>query len=174
MPTIEANGITIYYERQGSGHRLLFFNGSGTSLATTGFLLKPFWERFDTLAHDQRGMGRTDVPAGPFTMADYAADAAGLLDQVGWDRCRVVGVSFGGMVAQEFAVTYPERVRTPGAAVHLGRRGRGAVLPPARAVRAAGRRADRGGRAHPRLPLRRRLAGRPSGRSGHRRDDGGP
>jgi len=111
MPTIEANGITIYYERQGSGHRLLFFNGSGTTLATTGFLLRPFWERFDTLAHDQRGMGRTDVPAGPFTMADCAADAAGLLDQVGWDRCRVVGVSFGGMVAQEFAVTYPERVQ---------------------------------------------------------------
>ena len=43
-------------------------------------------------------------------MADYAADAAALLDHVGWDTCRVVGVSFGGMVAQELAVTSPERV----------------------------------------------------------------
>jgi pimeloyl-ACP methyl ester carboxylesterase len=43
-------------------------------------------------------------------MADYAADAAGLLDAVGWDRCRVIGISFGGMVAQELAVTWPERI----------------------------------------------------------------
>ncbi|MET0459119.1 MAG: alpha/beta hydrolase, partial [Ilumatobacteraceae bacterium] len=47
---------------------------------------------------------------GPFTMADYAADGAALLDHVGWDRCAVIGVSFGGMVAQEFAVTWPGRV----------------------------------------------------------------
>ena len=55
-------------------------------------------------------MGRTGVPAGPYEMADYAADAAALLDHVGWDTACVVGVSFGGMVAQEFAVTWPARV----------------------------------------------------------------
>ncbi len=110
MPTIEVNGIELYYERDGSGRRLLFCNGSGTTLATTGFLVDPFRRRFDVVAHDQRGMGRTAVPPGPYTMADYAADAGGLLDAVGWDRCRVVGVSFGGMVAQELAVTWPERV----------------------------------------------------------------
>src|SRR5688572_26562391 len=43
-------------------------------------------------------------------MADYAADAAGLLDHVGWERCALVGISFGGMVAQEIAVTWPERI----------------------------------------------------------------
>jgi pimeloyl-ACP methyl ester carboxylesterase len=62
------------------------------------------------VAHDQRGLGRTSVPPGPYTMADYAADAAGLLDAVGWERCRLVGISFGGMVAQELAVTFPERI----------------------------------------------------------------
>jgi pimeloyl-ACP methyl ester carboxylesterase len=67
-------------------------------------------QHFDVLAHDQRGLGRTTIPPGPYTMADYAADAAGLLDHVGWDRCAVIGVSFGGMVAQEFAVTFPTRV----------------------------------------------------------------
>lgn len=110
MPTVVANGIEIYYERRGEGRPLLFFNGSGATLETTGILLDPFAARFEVLAHDQRGLGRTSVPPGPYEMADYAADGAALLDHVGWDRCRVAGVSFGGMVAQELAVTYPDRV----------------------------------------------------------------
>lgn len=110
MPTASANGIDIYYERRGSGPRLLFFNGSGATLETAGTLVDPFVEHFDVLAFDQRGLGKTSIPPGPYEMADYAADAAALLDAVGWDTCRAVGISFGGMVAQEFAVTYPERV----------------------------------------------------------------
>jgi len=110
VPTIHVNGIDLYYERWGEGPPLLFFNGSGTSLATTKMMLDPYAERFDLLVHDQRGLGQTGVSPGPYEMADYAADGAALLDHVGWDSCRVVGVSFGGMVAQEFAVTYPERV----------------------------------------------------------------
>ena len=70
----------------------------------------PFADRFDLVAHDQRGVGLTSVPDGPYTMADYAADAVGLLDHLGWDQARVVGISFGGMVAQELAVTHPSRV----------------------------------------------------------------
>jgi pimeloyl-ACP methyl ester carboxylesterase len=85
-------------------------NGSGSTLAGSALLLAPFIERFDVLAHDQRGLGRTAIPAGPYTMADYAEDALALLDHVGWDACRVFGISFGGMVAQELAVRAPERV----------------------------------------------------------------
>jgi 3-oxoadipate enol-lactonase len=88
----------------------LFLNGSGATLATSALLIQPFAARFDVVAHDQRGLGQTEVPPGPYAMADYAADAIAVLDAVGWDRCRVVGVSFGGMVAQELAVTVPERV----------------------------------------------------------------
>jgi pimeloyl-ACP methyl ester carboxylesterase len=110
VPTLSANGIEIYYERHGSGPRLLFFNGSGATLELVGPMLAPYTERFDVVAHDQRGLGKTSIPPGPYEMADYAADAAALLDHVGWDSCRVVGTSFGGMVAQEFAVTWPERV----------------------------------------------------------------
>ena len=110
IPTISANGIDLYYERRGDGPRLLFLNGSGSTLATSALLIQPFTARFDVVAHDQRGLGKTAVPPGPYSMADYAADAIALLDAVGWDRCRVVGVSFGGMVAQELAVTVPERV----------------------------------------------------------------
>lgn len=110
MPTVRVNGLDVYFEERGHGPRLLFFNGSGATLARTRPMLDPFTERFDTVAHDQRGLGQTGIPPGPYRMADYAADAAALLDHLGWDRCRVIGVSFGGMVAQEFAVTWPERV----------------------------------------------------------------
>jgi len=110
MPTATLNGIDIYYERWGSGPRLLYVNGSGAALATTRPMIEPFGERFDVAAHDQRGLGQTAIPPGPYTMADYAADAIALVDQLGWDRFRVVGVSFGGMVAQELAVTCPERI----------------------------------------------------------------
>lgn len=110
MPTAHVNGIDIYYEHSGDGRRLLFFNGSGATLETTAPMIAPYRSRFEVLVHDQRGLGRTEIPPGPYSMRDYAADALALLDRVGWSSCRVVGVSFGGMVAQEFAVTHPDRV----------------------------------------------------------------
>ncbi|WCO68136.1 alpha/beta fold hydrolase [Iamia majanohamensis] len=110
MPTAEVNGIEVAYERTGEGPRLLFLGGSGSSLRESALLRAPFAEHFDVLAHDQRGQGATSVPPGPYSMADYAADALALLDHVGWDTCRLVGISFGGMVAQEVAVTAPDRI----------------------------------------------------------------
>ena len=110
MPNAELNGIDVYFERRGEGPPVLFLNGSGATLAGSGVLLDVFAARCDVLAHDQRGLGRTEIPPGPYTIADYAADAVALLDHVGWDTGRVVGMSFGGMVAQELAVTAPDRI----------------------------------------------------------------
>lgn len=110
MPTVHCNGIDVYYERRGSGPRLLYFQGSGQTLAKSGVMIDGFAQHFDVVAHDQRGLGRTEIPQGRYEMADYAADAAALLDEIGWDTCRAVGTSFGGMVAQEVAVTWPERI----------------------------------------------------------------
>lgn len=110
VPSAHVNGIDLYYEQSGDGRRLLFFNGSGATLENTGPMIDPFRARFEVLVHDQRGLGRSEIPTGPYSMRDYAADALALLDFVGWSSCRVVGVSFGGMVAQEFAVTAPHRV----------------------------------------------------------------
>jgi pimeloyl-ACP methyl ester carboxylesterase len=110
MPTVHCNGIDVYYERRGSGPRLLYFQGSGQTLAKSGVMIDGFAQQFDVVAHDQRGLGRTEIPQGRYEMADYAADAAALLDEIGWESCRAFGTSFGGMVAQEFAVTYPHRV----------------------------------------------------------------
>jgi len=110
MPAGQVNGVELYWEQRGSGPRLLFCNGSGTTLRAVRPLLDLVAARFDLLAWDYRGLGRSVPLTGPYTMADLAADVAGLLEIAGWDACRVLGVSFGGMVAQEFAVTHPERV----------------------------------------------------------------
>lgn len=73
--------------------------------------LVAFLARQCTVAiHDQRGLGRSSIPDGPYTMSDYAEDARALLDHLEWDTCALMGISFGGMVAQECAVTWPERV----------------------------------------------------------------
>jgi pimeloyl-ACP methyl ester carboxylesterase len=80
------------------------------TLSTSQVLLASFQDRFELLAHDQRGLGETTIPDQQPTMADYAADAAALADKVGWDTFRLVGISFGGMVAQELAATGPDRV----------------------------------------------------------------
>jgi len=103
--------IEIYHEIHGQGPRVLFIGGSGGDLRhKPGVFEGPLVRDFEVLAYDQRGLGRTDLPDGPYSMADYGEDAAALLDVVGWDRCCVMGVSFGGMVAQELAARYPERV----------------------------------------------------------------
>ena len=110
MPVDHVNGVELYWEKRGSGPRLLFCNGSGTTLQTVRPSLDLVAAKFDLLAWDYRGLGRSVPLMGPYAMADLAADAVGLLEIAGWDICRVLGVSFGGMVAQEFAVTNPERV----------------------------------------------------------------
>lgn len=112
MSIAHANGIELYYELGGAGDRLLFISGTGADLRRTRSLSAgPQFARFELLQYDQRGLGQSAVPDGPYTMADYADDAAGLLDAVDWDAALVLGVSFGGMVAQELAIRHPGRVR---------------------------------------------------------------
>ena len=114
MPMFASHDISINYQVSGSGPQVLFFNGSGATLQSSELLIRSLSKECEVLAHDQRGLGRTSIPEGPYSMAQYAADAAALLDHVGWKTCVIVGISFGGMVAQEFAVTFPERVERMG------------------------------------------------------------
>ncbi len=111
MDFVEANGLKMMTERAGEGPRLLYISGTESDLRlATKALNSPLVGHFEVLGYDQRGLGQTDKPAGPYTMADYANDAAALMDAVGWERAHVVGYSFGGMVAQEFAIRFPDRV----------------------------------------------------------------
>lgn len=111
MPHTTLNGLNLYYERAGTGPRLLFISGTGGDLRVTpNVFASPLAKAFDLVAYDQRGLGRTDKPDVAYTMADYADDAAALMDHLGWDDALVVGVSFGGMVAQELVLRHPARV----------------------------------------------------------------
>ncbi|NQW01225.1 MAG: alpha/beta hydrolase [Rhodospirillales bacterium] len=111
MPFAQTGDINIYYERTGAGPKLLYISGTGHDLRRpTRVFNTPLADSFDLLSYDQRGLGQTDKPDAPYSMAQYADDAARLLDAVGWDRCLVHGTSFGGMVAQELALRHPGRV----------------------------------------------------------------
>ncbi len=110
MPYAAVNGIEIYHELHGDGPPVLNLSGSGATLQATAPQRSPLNNGFEVLHFDQRGIGQTSIPDGPYEMADYAADAAALIRSVGWEKCHVVGTSFGGMVAQHLAIGYPELV----------------------------------------------------------------
>jgi pimeloyl-ACP methyl ester carboxylesterase len=138
MPTLCCNGIDLHVVRAGQGPRLLYCNGSGATLAAVPWLLNRLAERFDVVAFDYRGMGASAPISEPYAMADAAADMAGLLDALGWEHTAMLGWSFGGMVAQEFAVSFPERLErlallstSPGGAFPSFRLDTLADLPPA-------------------------------------------
>ena len=111
MPTAQIGAVELYYERAGAGPPLLFISGTGGDLRVKPNVFDgPLAKAFDLLAYDQRGLGRSAKPDVDYTMADYGDDAAALLDFIGWKSARVIGVSFGGMVAQELALRHPGKV----------------------------------------------------------------
>lgn len=111
MPVVQANGIRINYALAGEGRPLLFISGTGGDLRNRPNVFDgPLTDAFEVLAYDQRGLGQTENPDADYCMADYADDAAGVLDALGWTRVPVMGVSFGGMVAQELVLRHPDRV----------------------------------------------------------------
>jgi 3-oxoadipate enol-lactonase len=111
MPIAKLPNIGLYYERAGDGPPLLFISGTGGDLRVKPNVFDgPLPKSFDLLAYDQRGLGRSAKPDIDYTMADYADDAAALMDSLGWASAKVVGVSFGGMVAQELVLRHPAKV----------------------------------------------------------------
>ena len=112
MPQVKSNGINIYYEEQGSGEPLLLIMGFTVSLIGWHWNIPAFAQNFRTIAFDNRGVGRSDKPDVPYSMAMFADDTVGVLDALGIERAHVFGISMGGMIAQEFTLRYPQRVKT--------------------------------------------------------------
>jgi 3-oxoadipate enol-lactonase len=108
----ENQGARIYWDQQGEGAPLLLIMGLGWT-SHMWYRSRPVLStQFRTIALDNRGVGQSDVPPGPYSIALLAADAAAVLDAAGVERAHICGMSMGGMIAQEFALQYPHRVRS--------------------------------------------------------------
>ncbi|HEV2858463.1 MAG TPA: alpha/beta hydrolase [Solirubrobacterales bacterium] len=113
MPKIRVGDNELHYERAGAGEPLLMIQGmSGTHVAWGEPFLGPLRESFDVIAFDNRGIGLSAPIDGPFTIVEMAEDAAGLMDELGVESAHVVGISMGGMIAQELALAHPDRLRS--------------------------------------------------------------
>ena len=113
MATFTVGENELYYERSGSGEPLLLIMGmSGTHLSWGEAFLDALRDDFEVVIYDHRGMGKSGRTNPPFSIADLAADAAALLDELGWESAHVCGISMGGMVGQELALRHPEKIRT--------------------------------------------------------------
>ena len=111
MPKVDAGGSELYYERAGSGEPLLLIQGmSATHRAWGRDFLAPLEESFECIVFDNRGMGLSGEARMPFSTADMAGDVAALLDALELERAHVLGISMGGMIAQELALAHPERI----------------------------------------------------------------
>ena len=110
MPIAHVSDIDLYYEEHGAGPHLVLIEGTGYHTWMWYRQLPAFARHFRTLIYDNRGVGRSDAPPGPYTHEQNADDLAGLLDVLGWNHTHVLGVSMGGFIAQEFALKYPQRL----------------------------------------------------------------
>ena len=104
MPYVESSGARIYWEERGSGEPLLMIMGLGYTLEMWGRVVPQLAEHYRVIVFDNRGVGRSDVPAGPYSIAGMAADAEAVMRAAGVERAHVLGVSMGGMIAQEFTL----------------------------------------------------------------------
>ncbi len=112
MPTITANGINLYYEVSGAGEPLVFVPGLGGNTELWLYQTQFFKNDYCTVSLDNRGAGRSDKPAGPYSMQEFARDLHDLLNALNiTEPVNLVGASMGGLIAQAFIHDYPQRVK---------------------------------------------------------------
>jgi len=107
---VKTNGTELYYEITGSGPNLVLIEGLGAALYLWEKQIPELSKHFTVIAYDNRGVGRSDKPAGPYTINMMAKDLAGLMDSLKISKANILGVSMGGFIALEFALLYPEKV----------------------------------------------------------------
>src|SRR5580693_3892524 len=112
MPFADNQGTKIYWDEQGTGAPILLIMGLGYPSAMWNRMRPALSASYRTIALDNRGAGESDVPPGPYSIPVMASDAAAVLDAAGVPSAHVFGLSMGGMIAQEFALQYPKRVRS--------------------------------------------------------------
>ncbi|MFL2639834.1 MAG: alpha/beta fold hydrolase [Dehalococcoidia bacterium] len=117
MPHASVNGISIFYEIIGNSDypTLVMTHGLGGHGRAYENLIPEFSKRYKLLLWDMRGHGQSDRPKaedGVYTRDQHASDLAGLLDSLGIDQAHIHGHSLGGLVAQQFVISYPEKTKS--------------------------------------------------------------
>ena len=112
MPFAENDGVKIYWEETGKGEPVLLIMGLGWTSHMWHRTRDLLAAKYRVITFDNRGVGRSDVPPGPYAIATMAADAAAVLDAAGVKSAHLYGISMGGMIAQEFTLQYPARVKS--------------------------------------------------------------
>jgi pimeloyl-ACP methyl ester carboxylesterase len=110
MPTVNVNSITLAYETHGSGAPLVLISGIGYDRWEWHKMVPGLAEHFTVIVFDNRGVGQTDKPAGPYTAQLLADDTAGLIQALGYERTHVMGHSMGGFIAQALALGHPDKI----------------------------------------------------------------
>ncbi len=106
----DSQGVKIAYEIRGVGEPLTLVHGLAYDRNGWGRLPDLLAQRFRVALLDNRGVGESDEPEGPYAVAQMAADVVAVLDDAGIERTNLFGVSLGGYIAQELALAYPERL----------------------------------------------------------------
>ncbi len=116
MPTAHLNGITINYQidgEDGANGTIVLINGLADDLASWGFQVPALVAAgYRVLSFDNRGIGKTDRPAGPYSSRMLADDAKALVDHLGITGFHLMGVSMGGMISEEYALAYPDDLKS--------------------------------------------------------------
>jgi len=111
MPAVKANGININYEIQGSGEPLVLIMGLTAPYAVWEDHANFWSQHYQCILFDNRGVGLSDKPAGAYSSEMMADDTAGLMDALGIESAKVVGVSMGSIIAQSLAIRHPQKVK---------------------------------------------------------------
>jgi pimeloyl-ACP methyl ester carboxylesterase len=112
VPYVDRGDAQVWWEATGSGPAMLLINGLGSPSTTWFRLLPRLADRYRVVTLDNRGVGRTGLPAGPVTIPSMAADAAAVLEAAGVTSAHVLGMSMGGLIAQELVLSRPDLVRS--------------------------------------------------------------
>ena len=112
MPHVDTNGIKMYYEERGSGDPVILIMGITANGAVWEAHADDWSQHFRCIMPDNRGVGLSDKPAGDYSSEMFADDYAGLMDALGIESARIVGVSMGSIIAQQLALRHPQKVRS--------------------------------------------------------------
>jgi len=110
MSTTQVGSHTVYYDEFGAGHPLIFISGLGGTRLSWWKQIDPFAKKFRVLNLDNRDAGDSALGTAPYTIADMADDVAGVIKKLNLGRAHIVGISMGGMIAQELAIRHSELV----------------------------------------------------------------